>query len=154
MAGANREHIGAVDLIDLAQICDAEGLDGLPYPFAETGRPGRHTANPQEPQMFSHRIGDDDLRAIRRWAQAYARADIWVECRVLYRATEAGDIPDTRISALRADQLGFCAVQRPHEDVVNVYELSPYELGSAVADSVPLIGPGGHLRISVPKYVG
>ncbi|BDB40896.1 MULTISPECIES: ESX secretion-associated protein EspG [Mycobacterium] len=153
MPAVSREHIGGIDISDLARICDVLGLDGLPYPFAETGRPGLQVSNPPEPHRFSDRPADGDLRGFHRWIQAYTRADIWVECRVLYRATEAGDIPDTRISALRADQLGFCAVQRPDLDVVDVYELAPYDLGAAIANSVPLIGPGRHSQITIPKYV-
>ena len=138
MAEVNREYVGSLDLSDLAQLCNLQGFDDLPYPFTQTGRPGLKEASA-------------DLQVFRTWVNSYAHADIWVDSRVMYRPN---DIPDTRVLAFRADQLGFCASQRSDEDVIDVYQLSPYELGAAVANLMTLTGPGRHPRISIPKYMG
>jgi hypothetical protein len=61
--------------------------------------------------------------------------------------------PDTRVLAFRAGQFGFCATQRRDVDVVDVYQVSPYDLGAAICGSVQLSQPGNLPRISVPKYV-
>lgn len=150
MTGVLREYVGSLDLSDLAQICEIHGFDYLPYPFAQTGRSGLTEATAAEQHSVSDRYNNGDLRGFRTWVKSYAHANIWVECRVLYRAN---DIPDTRVLAFRDDKLGFYASQRPDEDVVDVYELSPYELGAAVTTNlVTLTGPGRHPRISIPMY--
>lgn len=130
------EHIGAIDVADLARLCDIQGYEWLPYPFTPTGLPGLP--------------GTGDLSVFRPWLDAYAGADIWLECRVLH---SCDTVADTRISAVRADEAGFCAVQRTDADVIDVYRLSAYDLGSAVSASVTLAGPGRLPRITVPKYV-
>lgn len=48
--------------------------------------------------------------------------------------------------------MGFLAKQRPDEDVIDIYELSPYLLGSAVADLGVLAKPGHQSAIVVPEY--
>lgn len=81
---------------------------------------------------------------------AYVDADIWVECRVHYRPEERAD---TRIMAYRVGESGFIATQRSEADVVDVYELSAYGLGAAIADLVELSHPGSRNRIVIPTYV-
>ncbi|WP_431195964.1 ESX secretion-associated protein EspG [Mycobacterium camsae] len=71
--------------------------------------------------------------------EALRSADIWVECRVHHRS---GDLPDTRLLALRAGESGFLASQRTGQDVVDIYSLSAHDLGPAIARSVGLTGPG------------
>jgi hypothetical protein len=127
-----------------------QGHDHLPYPFMETGRPGGNDVHTPGQHAISQRFEHGDLRIFQNWTKGYARADIWVECRVLYRSAA---IPDIRICAFRADQVGFCGSQRADQDVVDVDQLGPYELGSAITNALALNGPGGHPRISVPKYV-
>jgi hypothetical protein len=95
------------------------------------------------------RFEHGDLQGFATWAEAYLRADIWVECRVL-----SADGPATRILAYRAGPSGFLAAQRPDEDVVDVYRLSPHELGAAVAGHVGLTRPGASPRIEVPGHAG
>lgn len=99
--------------------------------------------------MVADRYDSGDLRVFKPWAQAYVRADIWVECRVNLSC----DDPDLRILAYRAGESGFLASQRPGEDVVDVFELSPYELGIAVAASAELVGPGARSAIVIPGYL-
>ncbi|GAB1813210.1 hypothetical protein MUNTM_22490 [Mycobacterium sp. MUNTM1] len=143
-------YLGGFALSDLAQIREGRGEDYLPYPFMQTGRPGLGVDTAIARDELSYRLTDGDLSAFQGWIREYPRADIWLECRVLHRL---GAIPDTRISAFRAGQFGFCASQRFDVDVVDVYQVSPYELGAAVCGSLQLSQPGNLARISVPKYV-
>lgn len=143
--------VGGIDLTDLDIISRSYGRDFLPYPFRLT-RPNRFTTLNEfreyaisVPDRFNH----GDLRTFRRWAASYAHAEIRVECHVQY-------IPDTtpsvRVVANRVGDLGYLARQRPDEDVVDVYQVSPYDLGRAIADSVELTQPGGLPEIVIPEY--
>lgn len=138
--------VGSIDLIDLVGICELQGRDGLPYPFWRT-QPS--STIDDDAVSVAGRFADGDLRIFRAWAEAYLHADIWVTCRVNY----ANDDPDMRILAYRADQSGFLATQQPGEDVVDVYTVSPYELGAAIAGSVDLAQPGTRPRIVIPGYI-
>lgn len=138
--------IGSITLIELLGICEVQGRYGLPYPFWRTQPAAAPVTNTA---VVADRYDSGDLRAFKPWAQAYVRADIWVECRVNFTS----DDPDLRILAYRAGESGFLASQRPGEDVVDVYELSPYELGTAVAGSAELVGPGAHSAIVISGYL-
>lgn len=151
MTEVARQNVGSLDLSDLAQIFNIKGYGDVPYPFMQTGRPGLNDGQATGQYSITERYNDGDLRIFRPWVNAYSGADIRVECRVLHRPD---DIPDTRILAFRADQVGFCASQRPDEDVVDVDRLSPYDMGAAITNLLALTGPGRHSRISIPKYVG
>lgn len=137
--------IGSITLIELLGICEVQGRYGLPHPFWRTQPAAAPVTNTA---VVADRYDSGDLRVFKPWAQAYVRADIWVECRVNFTS----DDPDLRILAYRAGESGFLASQRPGEDVVDVYELSPYELGTAVAGSAELVGPGAHSAIVIPGY--
>ena len=149
---ADLHQIGSIDLTDLDIISKSYGRDFLPYPFMLT-RPSRFSTRNEYvdyatsvPDRFNH----GDLRTIRRWAASYAHADIRVECHVQYIPA---DTPSIRVVAHRAGELGYLAKQRPDDDVIDVYELSPYDLGAAVADSVDLTKPGNRSEIVIPEYV-
>lgn len=137
--------VGSIDLVDLVGICELQGREGLPYPFWRT----QAESSVQDASSLADRFTDGDLRVFREWAQAYVHADIWVECRVNYSSED----PDMRILAYRAGQSGFFASQRPGEDVVDVFTLSPYELGAAIAGSVGLTTPGADTQIVIPGYL-
>ncbi|WP_205875737.1 ESX secretion-associated protein EspG [Mycobacterium camsae] len=143
MTQVPREWVGSIDLVDVAAVYELQGHERPPYPFmpADQGMPSRASV--------ADRFSDGDLRVFRKWVTSYRDADIWLECRVLH---SSDDIPDTRVLAHRADQLGFLALQRPREGVVDVYQLSPYDLGPAVASSIEPTGPGSRARIVIPKY--
>jgi hypothetical protein len=96
------------------------------------------------------RFNNGDLAIFQPFAVAYASADIRVECHVQYIPA---DTPSLRALAARFDQLGFLAQQRPDKDVLDIYELSPYLLGPAVADSVALTKPGRRPGIIIPEHV-
>jgi hypothetical protein len=153
MTKVTRQLVGSIDLQDLAALCEFLGHEYLPYPLMQT-RPAhsaarsRHDADASS--SFADRFEHGDLKVFREWMNAYAKADIWIESRILYNPA---DTPHARILAYRAGEAGFFAWQRPGEDIVDVYRVSAYELGVAIADSVGLTGPGTYSRIIVPKYV-
>ncbi|OBK27941.1 hypothetical protein A5634_21565 [Mycobacterium asiaticum] len=151
MNNGNRDVIGSITVMDLAAICELEGRE-LPYPFALT----EHSAAIVQPESsvattFLDRFNTGEFRTFGPWMSAYVDADIWVECRVHYGQEER---PDARIMACRVGDTGFVATQRPEADVVDVYELSAYGLGPAIADLVELSNPGSRNRIAIPEYVG
>ena len=152
MRTADLHQIGSIDLTDVNILCKSYGRDLLPYPFMLT-RPSRFSTRndylnyaTSVPDRFNH----GDLGTIGRWASSYADADIRVESRVQYIPA---DTPSVRVVAHRAGELGYLAKQRPDGDVIDVYELSPYDLGRAIADSVDLAKPGIRSGIVIPEYV-
>lgn len=133
-------------MADLAAICALRGLEHLPHPFfTRTWLWGISRQN----ESVQDRLADGDLHVFHGWVKAYAHADIWVECQAHYSSP---DTPALRIAACRAGELGFLASQRPDEDIVDVFSVPPYEIGSAVAASVGLTTPGTHSRIVAPSF--
>lgn len=138
--------VGSIRLADLAGICQLEGLECLPYPFFT------HTwlwGASHHSDAIADRLTDGDLRDFRPWVTAYTRADIWVECQVHYSSP---DTPPVQIAACRRNDSGFVAAQQPGEDMVDVFAVSAYEIGSAIASSVGLTTPGTHPRILAPSF--
>jgi hypothetical protein len=76
---------------------------------------------------------------------AYWAADIRVECHVQHIPADTASV---RMIAVRAGQLGFVATQRSAVDVIDVYTVSPYDLGQAISDALSLTQPGQHSRIA------
>jgi hypothetical protein len=146
VTAVDMNRVGSIDLIDLAGICELQGRDGLPYPFWRT-QPAE--APPLNASLVASRFDAGDLSAFRGWAHAYVNADIWVECRVNFVSED----PDLRVLAYRAGDLGFLASQRPGEDVVDVFALSAYDLGTAIAASAGLVQPGAQPAIEIPDYL-
>lgn len=151
MSGVDLRQVGSADLTDLDIISSFYGRDSLPYPFMRT-RPSRFSTQTERddyarsvPDRFNH----GDLLIFRRCCESYVNADIHVECHVQYIPA---DTPSIRVLAHRAADLGYLVTQRPDEDVIDVYELSPYDLGPAIADSVALTKPGRHSEIVIPEY--
>ncbi|OBK27238.1 ESX secretion-associated protein EspG [Mycobacterium asiaticum] len=142
----SRRLVGTIDLADLDTLCELRGAEFLPYPFMREGGP----AGPEAPSSVAARFDDGDLRVFREWLETHGNADVWVECRVLYRDD---DLPDTRLSACRSARVGFLAAQRPGQNLVDVYELSPPDIAAAIAEGVRPSGPGSHPQIVIPKYV-
>lgn len=148
MQKVDRQLVGTIDLADLDAICRVRGHE-LPYPFALTNAPAHVGRGSHALSAVSERFHAGDLRPFAPWLSAYADADIWVEGRVHHKSDHQ---PDGRVLACRAGDCGFLASQRPEAGVVDVYEVSAYELGGAVAESVGLTKPGSRTRIVVPQY--
>jgi hypothetical protein len=151
-ATVDLQQVGSIDLTDLDIISRSYGRDFLPYPFMLT-RPSRFSSHDDYvayatsvPDRFNY----GDLGVFRRWAASYVHAEIRVECHVQYIPA---DTPSVRVVANRVGELGYLAKQRPDEDVIDIYELSPYDLGQAVANSIDLVKPGDHSEIVIPEYV-
>ncbi|OBK28168.1 hypothetical protein A5634_21070 [Mycobacterium asiaticum] len=145
------KQLGRIDLVDLRIINEFMGGEFLPFPFLST-QPERftyfdeYTAYARSiPDRFNH----GDLMIFKKWFTSFAEADLRVECRVQHFA---GDTPTERILAHRTGQRGFLAIQRP-DDAVDIFTLSPYDLGPAIAASVDLGKPGGRPAVVISEYV-
>jgi hypothetical protein len=151
MSTADLRKIGSIGLLDLDIISRLYGRDFLPFPFMFT-QPSRFSWQDdydEYARSVPDRFNNGDLRMFQECAGSYAYADIRVECHVQYIPA---DTPSVRVVAHRFDQLGFLAKQRPDEDVIDVYELSPFQLGPAIADSVALEKPGRRSGIVIPEW--
>lgn len=151
MTAIVKSKVGTVDLLDLDLVGEQQGRDSLPYPFRFT-RPTRF-AYLDEVQAYAttlrERVRTGDLASFRRYFEALWNFDIEVSCHVQRMG------PDTtcaRALAVRHGQQGFLALQPPDADVVDVYAVSPYDLGAAIAESAGLQKPGRHRRIVVPEF--
>ena len=144
--------VGTLDLLDLNVISEFFGRDFLPFPFMFT-QPSRFATRDEAlayantvPDRFNH----GDLNVFMECVAAYDAADIRVECHVQYIPA---DTPSQRLIACRTGQLGFFAKQRADADLIDIYTVSPYDLGAAVSDAVSLTQPGRHSEIVIPEYV-
>lgn len=152
MSTADLRKLGSISLLDLDIIGKFYGRDSLPFPFMfmQPARFTWHDEYAEYARSVPDRFNNGDLRMFQACAASYTHADIRVECHVQYIPA---DTPSIRVVAYRLDQAGFLARQRPDEDIVDIYELSPYRLGPAVAEAAALEKPGGRTGIIVPDYV-
>jgi len=144
--------LDTVDLFDLKVLNEIHGYDFLPYPFMHT-RPGEFGSVDEvaaHARAVRERYASGDLRQLSRYMTNYAGADICVTFNVQYIPN---DTPSLRIVAHRMDEQGFLAEQRSDADLVDVYQISPYELGAAIAHLAPLGQPGQHGAIVVNEYL-
>jgi hypothetical protein len=151
MSTANLREIGSISLLELNIISRFYGRDFLPFPFMRTKASGflSHDEYIEYARSVPDRFTNGDLRTFQQWAGLYANADIRVECHVQYIPADTASV---RVVAARRDQAGLLAKQRPDEDIIDIYELSPYQLGSAVAEAAALIKPGRRAGIIIPEY--
>jgi hypothetical protein len=151
MSAADLRKVGSISVLDLDIINTFDGREFLPHPFMFTQPPSQSWQDRESYiRSVPERFTDGDLAFFQRCAGAYASADIRVECHVQYIPA---DTPSVRVLAFRFDQMGFLAKQRPDEDVIDIYELSPYLLGPAVADWAALKKPGRRSAIVIPEYM-
>jgi hypothetical protein len=151
MSTADLQKIGGISLLDLDIIGTYFGREYLPYPFMRTQPSGFswHDEYVEYARSVPDRFNNGDLRMFQDCVGAYANADIRVECLIQYIPSDTSCV---RVLAYRIDQAGFLAKQRPDEDIIDIYELSPYLLGSAVAEEAALEKPGRRTGIVVPEY--
>jgi hypothetical protein len=152
MSAADLQTVGSISLLDLDIISNFYGRDFLPYPFMFT-RPSQfawHDDYVEYARSVPDRFNYGDLRIFKDCATCYANADISVECHIQHIPA---DTPSIRAIAARRDQAGFLATQRPDDDVIDVYRLSPYLLGPAIAEVAGLQKPGRRSAIIIPEYV-
>jgi hypothetical protein len=152
MSSADLRAVGSISLLDLDIISRFYGRDFLPFPFMFTqpSRFSRRDEYAEYARSVPDRFNNGDLAVFQQCAGAYAAGDIRVECHVQYIPA---DTPSVRVVAVRFDQMGFLAKQRPDDDVIDIYELSPYLLGPAVAEAAGLDKPGRRSGIVIPEYV-
>ncbi|MDF2824802.1 MAG: hypothetical protein K0R68_2210 [Mycobacterium sp.] len=149
---AARREIGALDLLDLQLINQRHGRDSLPYPFMLT-RPTRFEFVDELAEyaaQLPERLHSGDLAAFARCLEAWAHADVTVSGHVQYIPADTASI---RVLAFRTGQAGYLLQQRADADVVDVYTISPFELGAAIAAAMSLAKIGRHLRIVIPEFV-
>jgi hypothetical protein len=148
VVGLNR--VGNIDLLDLKIISEYYGRAFIPYPFMRTRL--NAFANYDEYAEYATSVPDrynhGDLQLFRKWFSTYAEADLRVECSVQHADSDSVGL---RMVAHRLDEYGFLAIQKP-DDVVEVLTLSAYDLGTAIAGTVELTGPGRHPAIVIPEY--
>jgi hypothetical protein len=144
--------VGTIDLLDLNVVSEFYGRDFLPYPFMFT-QPSPFTTRDEAsaytttvPDRFNH----GDLSIFTECVFAYDAADIRVACHIQYIPA---DTTSLRVMAFRTGHLGFFTSQRPDADLVDIYTISPYDLGEAICEAVTLTQPGKHPEIVVPEYV-
>lgn len=142
------KHVGSVALNDLIGMCGESG-DGVPYPLWRPERQPYWGELAQASVPFAERV-DADFGHLREWVKTYREADIWVECRLKPFAPE---ISTVRLIAHRAGDAGFVAVQRPTAEVVDVYTLSPLDIGAAIAGLTGLAQPGRRSAICIPGFL-
>ena len=141
--------VSTVAVVDLEAACELYGRDMLPYPLGRSRPVGSVWLATRDVGLIDDRLNGGDLHGVRAWVEALVRADICVGCRVSFLGD---DTPDLRLHALRADESGFFAVQRRDRDgvdAVDIYEVSPQDLGEVVADSVGLVGAGSEVCVAV-----
>lgn len=142
------KRVGRIELRNVNAISEFYGRDFIPYPFMV--RDPIHSArNAEDADSVPDRFNHGDLRIFKQWFTTYRSADIRVECNVQYLGV---DTPSLRILAHRSGEFGFLATQHL-SDAVDVFALSPYELGAAVAGSVKPTKPGKHAKIVIPEYI-
>ncbi len=152
MSAVDLREVGSIDLIDLDIISTFYGRDFLPYPFMLT-RPSRFSTQrefDEYARSVPDRFNSGDFRVFQRSFASYVYSDVRVECHVQYIPPDTDSI---RAVAWRLGDAGYLAKQRADEDVIDVYELSPYDLGPAIAESVVLTKPGRRAEIVIPEYV-
>lgn len=145
------KRLGRIDLQDLDIISAYLGREFLPFPLLQT-LPHRFTYFDEyaaHARSVPDRLNHGDLAVFKKWFGSLADADLRVECRVQHFAT---DTPAERMLAHRSGESGFLAIQRP-DDVVDIFTLSPYDLGPAIAGSVDLTQPGSRPAVVIPEYV-
>lgn len=150
MKRAALDYVGRLDLVDLQALSDSVGREFLPHPFVQQ-RPTRF-ANYEE--YAAHRaaapgrLRDGDLSDFNAWFTGCLNADIRVECVVSIVGAPRG-----RLLAHRRGESGFLAAQRSEDHAVDIYTVSPYDLGLAIVGALALTQPGKHPKIVIPEFV-
>lgn len=151
IAEISRREIGALDLFDLQLINERHGRDSLPYPFMLT-RPTRFEFVDEVARYATElpdRLRSGDLSVFSRCLEAWAHADITVTGQVQYIPADTASV---RVLAFRTGQSGYLVEQRADADLVDIWAVSPFELGVAVTNAMRLDKPGRHPGITIPEY--
>ncbi|WP_213016705.1 ESX secretion-associated protein EspG [Mycobacterium vicinigordonae] len=143
--------MGTIKVVGVDALSESHGREFMPHPLAHNR--SSPFANLDEYTAYATEVVDrvmhGDLGGFKQWFDTYVNADLRVECTV--------DTPDARrerIVAHRSDQFGFLAAQQIDDDVVDIYTLSPYELGAAITAFSPLTKPGEHSKVIIPELLG
>jgi hypothetical protein len=141
--------VGSISIVDLTVVSRYFGRDFIPFPFMQTREAGMSPVAFEEYERgVIDRFDNGDLRAIRNWAGTYVRSDIRVEAHVQFIPA---DTTSVRVVAHRMGDSGYFARQTV-ADVVEIFSLSPYDLGGAVAEAMETAKPGSQPAIVIPEY--
>ncbi|GJJ21661.1 ESX secretion-associated protein EspG [Mycolicibacterium mageritense] len=142
-------HVGSIDVVDLTVVSRDHGRDFIPFPFMQTRA---STVDPEAFEMHARKVIErfynGDLSVLQNWAGTYVRADIRVEAHVQFIPADKTSV---RVVAHRMGEKGYFARQTD-ADVIEIFSLSPYDLGEAVAESMGTVTPGKRPAIVVPEY--
>lgn len=136
--------VAEADLQELRIINKQLGGDFLPFPllYELFTTPVSYDVYASRVSSVMDRFNNGDLQVLTEWFSSYRMADLRVECQVF---DEHLDGP-LLIVAHRSGQHGFFAAQRPTGNLVDIYALSPYDIGVSIAQASPLTKAGGHLK--------
>lgn len=149
MDPATLNQIGTIKVVGVDALSESHGREFMPHPLAHTR--SSPFANLDEYAVYAAEVVDrvvhGDLGGFRQWFSSYVKADLRVECTVDTAGGRRG-----RIVAHRSDQSGFLAAQQADDDLVDVYTLSPYEIGAAITACSPLTAPGKRSKLTIPDF--
>ena len=148
---ADLQPLGSLDLLDLDSLACLFGADFLPYPFMHTLPSPFITADDaaRHASLVRERSTTGDLRLFTEYMKEFATADIRVTFHVQHMPN---DTPSVRVMAHRKGPAGYFTEQWADADAVDVYQLSPFDLGAAICEASPLTQPGRYRQIIVPEY--
>lgn len=155
LASSRKAHaveVGTLDLFDFQLINERFGRELLPYPFMLT-RPTRFEFVDEVARYAAQlpdRLRSGDLTAFARCLDAWPHADVTVTGHVQYVPAVT---PSIRLLAFRTGQSGYLLEQRADADVLDVYTVSPFELGAAMVAAMGLEQPGRHPLVVDAEYV-
>ena len=141
---SNRDltRIGSMTPLELIMLAKYVRMEDLPFPFLGCYRHPflkieEYLAHQDE--VISSYLAEED-KCVNHWFASFLHADIWVECMT----------PLLPMLAHRRGQVGYFAVQRFGDLTIDVYSVSPYNLGSAIASGAALSKPGRKERVVLP----
>ncbi|WBP93837.1 hypothetical protein O6072_22830 [Mycolicibacterium neoaurum] len=140
---------GTFAVVDMEAACALYGRDTLPEPLGRTRPVGSLWLLSRDMGPVENRLHGGDLHEVRKWVRALVEVEVCLELRVSFAAL---DTPDLRVHGLLSGHTGFIATQRVDRegvDVVDIAEVAPHALGSALSGSVPLVGAGTRIRVAV-----
>ena len=141
--------VGAISIADLTVVSRHYGRDFIPFPFMQTREAEMPPVAFEEHERgVIDRFDNGELRPIRNWAGTYVRSDIRVEAHVQHIPADKTSV---RVVAHRMGDRGYFA-QQTDADVVEIFSLSPYDLGGAVAEAMEVTKPGRSQAIVIPEY--
>lgn len=140
--------VGRLGLFDLEVVAGFHGQEGLPHPLIQLAPPvfGSQAELEDRTHDVPDRFHRGDLQVFQQWFHSLANCDLRVEC------TGYANGRDLKVLAHRAGERGFLATQQDGQDSIDVYRLSPFDLGPAIAGLARLAKPGRQAKLLVTDH--